>query len=139
MKAILQRDRAISDKAVFGHLTLTWNPGASAVYTAEPFQCIPAGIYNLIGHQGHKTDVWELQDVPGHTGILIHAGNFPADTTWNDEPRHADSQGCILVGFGMLAKVPMLLRSQDALEYLRHIFGVKPQGVPMNITLDVRD
>lgn len=46
-----------------------------------------------------------LQDVPGRSGILIHAGNHPYDT-----------QGCILVGVNI--RVGMILNSRDCLALL---------------------
>lgn len=46
-----------------------------------------------------------LQDVPGRSSILIHAGNYPRDTV-----------GCILVG--MNTKVGMVLNSRDCLARL---------------------
>ena len=46
-----------------------------------------------------------LQDVPGRSSILIHAGNRPYDT-----------QGCILVGVN--TKVGMILNSRDCLTLL---------------------
>jgi hypothetical protein len=40
-------------------------------------------------HDGVSFITFEVMDVPGHTGILIHIGNY------NDE-----SEGCILIGTG---------------------------------------
>lgn len=140
MRAIVQRDRSLTPKAVLSNVTLTWLASHPPLYTGEPLTCIPAGVYNLVGHQGlRKKDVWEVADVLGHTGILIHEGNFPCATMFNGAMHAPDSENCFLVGQGLDATIPMVLRSIPALEYLRHIFGVKPQGAPMNITLDVRD
>lgn len=54
---------------------------------------VPTGTYQCVRGK-HKlanmTDVFitfEVQNVPGHTGILFHAGNFDKD-----------SEGCILLG-----------------------------------------
>lgn len=140
MRAVLQRDRSLTAKAVFGKLSLSWMPSASAIFTGEPLSCIPAGIYSLIGHQGpQKFNVWELANIPGHTGILIHEGNFPVTTTWNGSVHEAESHNCILVGFGVLTSTPMLVRSDAALDYLRSIFGTKPAGELMNIELEIRE
>lgn len=50
--------------------------------------CVPKGVYGVVRHNGAKyKNVWRLLDVPGRSGILIHAGNTKADI-----------QGCILVG-----------------------------------------
>ena len=50
---------------------------------------IPAGTYRLTFEFSPrlKRETPRLQDVPGFTGVLIHAGNAPED-----------SEGCILVG-----------------------------------------
>ncbi len=62
-----------------------------------PHPCIPAGTYTVTVEPTHNPRLWSpmpdhglprLQNVPGRTGILIHAGNSTADT-----------EGCILVGF----------------------------------------
>lgn len=53
---------------------------------------LPAGVYKCVRgthtlHNGISLECFELQNVPGHTGMLIHPGNY------ND-----NSDGCILVG-----------------------------------------
>lgn len=135
MRAILQRDRAASDKVVFGKLTMPDIKNWPDIYTIEILNCIPAGTYELLGHQGEKKDVWELKDVPRHTDILIHVGNYCC-TVDDHEP---DSAGCILVGFGIDENIPMVMQSISAIKYLRTTWGIKNQGEPMNITLEVRD
>src|ERR1700743_2206922 len=50
--------------------------------------CIPTGTYLVVPHNSiAHPNVWELENVPGRSGILIHNGN-----TEND------SKGCIIVG-----------------------------------------
>jgi peptidoglycan hydrolase-like protein with peptidoglycan-binding domain len=51
--------------------------------------CIPPGTYKAIwSHQNDlNEDHYELQNVPGRTGIFIHEGNY-----------YSDSVGCILLG-----------------------------------------
>lgn len=44
------------------------------------------GIHNLANEPNLET--FELQNVPGHTGCLLHRGNYPQQ----------DSDGCILLG-----------------------------------------
>lgn len=50
--------------------------------------CIPAGEYKVMPYSSERfPNVYELQDVPGRSKILIHKGNFSTNT-----------EGCILVG-----------------------------------------
>ena len=50
--------------------------------------CIPAGLYRCRRHSSARyPDTFVVMDVPGRTGILLHAGNT-----------HRDTQGCILIG-----------------------------------------
>lgn len=58
----------------------------------RPFEsCIPQGVYAVEAYSSPKyPDVWELQEVPGRSKILIHAGNWASDV-----------QGCIAVGMGL--------------------------------------
>ncbi|MEO1945369.1 MAG: DUF5675 family protein [Candidatus Thioglobus sp.] len=78
---------------------LTFKEGEEELYvccTLEPtwadnkrnISCIPAGEYNVVKYSSEKyPEVYEVQDVPGRSKILIHAGNF-----------YKDTKGCILVG-----------------------------------------
>jgi hypothetical protein len=58
-------------------------------YTLEPVHPIPAGTYDLTVRFSPRFArlMPHVENVPGHTGILIHWGNFPANT-----------EGCTLVG-----------------------------------------
>jgi hypothetical protein len=69
--------------------------------------CIPEGVYSFSPHNGVKfKNVWIASNVPGRTGILIHAGNSTADTS-----------GCILVGQNF--EGDRLLNSLKTLDKLR--------------------
>jgi len=96
------------------------DPGGSHVcYTIErPWlnndsgtSCIPTGTYTCAPHNSAAhPNVWELENVPGRTAILIHNGN-----TEND------SLGCIIVGSsqGTLNGLPAVLGSKAMLDLLR--------------------
>jgi len=58
-------------------------------YTLEPANPIPQGTYDLtIRHSPRFNRAMpHVEDVPGHTGILIHWGNWAKDT-----------EDCLLVG-----------------------------------------
>jgi hypothetical protein len=92
---------------------------------------IPAGSYNVVIAPSPKfqKQMMRLEDVPGFTGILIHAGNSPEDT-----------HGCILLGYAFdavgnikggtsrAAVVELFIRVQEALQ--------KPEQVTITITDD---
>lgn len=73
---------------------------------------VPAGSYRcqLGPHQlstGPQFQAYEIQNVPGHSNILIHPGNT-----------QGDSSGCILVGLtrGAISGVPAVLQSRLAFQ-----------------------
>jgi len=79
--------------------------------------CVPTGCYTCIPHGwrggARFRSVWELEDVPDRSGILFHAGNTVADT-----------EGCILVGRGLIAVEGVrLIQSRDAIELMRKAIG----------------
>jgi hypothetical protein len=68
----------------FATLELPWRNNQRNV------SCIPSAFYNVIPRNAPKFgDHLHVLDVPGRTGILIHAGNWPREI-----------EGCILVGLG---------------------------------------
>ena len=76
---------------------------------------IPAGVYTCKPYSSAKyPDVYEICDVPGRTYILIHAGNFEADTT-----------GCVLVGLsaGILREKVAVMQSKQAMAELLKLIG----------------
>lgn len=109
MTETLLLDRHPSEKyGTFGHM---YRNGVQICVTCEPVDPIPCGTYLCEPHNGPKwQNVWKLQNVPGHTAILIHAGNTIKDT--------AD---CILVGdtFGRISGCDAILNSVLTLDHLR--------------------
>ena len=71
---------------------------------------IPEGTYDIVKHVSPRFGqcLW-LQNIPGRSEILIHAGNTPRDTS-----------GCILVGFALdgIEGRERLLASRAALKAL---------------------
>lgn len=70
--------------------------------------CIPAGTYTVKRHFSPKFGVcFKVEDVPGRSDILIHAGNT-----------HNDTHGCILLGlmFGTLGTTAAILSSKAAMD-----------------------
>ena len=56
--------------------------------------CIPPGTYHTIKYNSpNKGMVFLLENVPGRSGIEVHAGNYATG-------KKIDTQGCILVGSG---------------------------------------
>lgn len=105
LKLLLQRF-AYLPTGTFGELKL---PDGNSFMTVErpwldniPFDsCIPEGVYSL-GYRASQTfsattkgkflSGFEVKDVPGRSGILIHPGNWPSSV-----------QGCIAVGKTFIA------------------------------------
>lgn len=73
--------------------------------------CIPAGHYICQPHNSAAhPNVWEITNVPGRTGILIHNGNTIKDVL-----------GCVAVGMGRgtVDGLPAVLNSVATLNKLR--------------------
>lgn len=121
----LRLERKIAaNNAVIGVLTGLSVP----IYTLEDawrnnapnVSCIPPGTYKVKPHGWEEGTpfkykrVWQLQNVPGRSAILIHSGN-----------KHQDTQGCILVGLGaqISQTQSMVNDSKLALEILRREIG----------------
>ena len=75
--------------------------------------CIPEGTYTVLPYSSAKyQNVWELQDVPGRSKILIHVANYPDEV-----------EGCI--GLGLRFNGKGVLSSRDAIQE----FGELMHGV----------
>ena len=84
---------------------------------APDISCIPPGTYHCVRHISPKFplgNTWEVTNVPGRSGILIHAANDIADL-----------EGCIAVGdsFGEVAGNPAVLNSVSTLAMLNQKLG----------------
>lgn len=112
---------------VFSKLTLPWLQNYPDLYGGEPLNCIPIGIYKCVPYFSphRQEDTWLLQDVPGFDFIEIHSGNFGCATTINGLAHKSDTEGCLMYGFSLDEKIPMLLKSMPAIRYLHTIIGLK--------------
>jgi len=134
--------RFIHDKVTFGKLTLEWLPEHQDIYTIElpwkdnhkSISCIPQGIYNCRPYNSAKyRDVWKLLSVPNREAILIHSGNFACDVKLQVGSHTSDTEGCILIVFGIEENVPMITHSKAARDYLREALGSD------NFSIEVKD
>jgi len=124
--------RFSQDIVTFGKLNLEIE-GQPTIYTIErpwlnnqrDISCIPQGIYNFAPFKSIiKGNVWKTIYVPNRDNIEIHAGNYASPVMdLNGIFHEPETEGCILVGFGINEKVPMLLESLKALNYLRKTIG----------------
>jgi hypothetical protein len=88
---------------------------------ANTYTCM-LGSHQLVGAPAPE-NLYELQDVPGHTGILIHSGNVDGD-----------SSGCILLGQAKQGNE--ITNSRATLERIMSI----ENGMSFQLTvLDVQD
>jgi hypothetical protein len=110
MTETLELERHPSES--YGTFGVLLRNGAQIAVTCEPVvPAIPLGTYLCQPHNGPKfQNVWEVCDVPGHTGILIHNGNTIKDT-----------EGCVLVGstFGRIDGMDAVIDSVFTLDRLR--------------------
>ncbi len=102
IKANLKRTR-IDANGVFGLCKV----GDITLHTLEHnfngAPAVPSGTYTCIRHPPVrlKYETFMVTDVPGHSGILFHIGNY-----------NHDSIGCILLGQGEL--VDKIIQSKQA-------------------------
>lgn len=100
-----------SDDGIFGELSditgkriaFTLEHSYSKVPKLPPGQYVcRRGLHRLEG-MTDPFETFEIEDVPGHSDILFHVGNY-----------NKDSQGCVLLGRGRMG--PMLKFSRFAFE-----------------------
>jgi len=89
------------DQGMFGALLID---KAFFSYTLEPpwrdnqknISCIPEGLYHCsLTDSPRFGKAYQVEDVPGRTHILFHAGNFAGDKS---KGFLSNSEGCILLG-----------------------------------------
>ncbi len=130
-KIILQRDLKANVKVTFGKILLDWIPDHPDIYSIELKKhegehgfCITQGFYNCKPHNSiNHPNTYELLLVPNRTDILIHSGNFASDVKLQNGNHSSDTLGCILIGFGIEEEIPMIIRSKEAMDYLRKVLG----------------
>lgn len=90
---------------------LVWSLERPLLDNKTNISCIPEGTYKVRQYQSRKFGLtWRLEDVPGRTDILIHAGNTITD-----------SKGCILVGrsAGTYSKKNGVWQSREGMKVLK--------------------
>lgn len=126
-KLTLQRE-ASTDSGTYGKLTL---PSGASFITLElgwrnnkpRSSCIPAGTYVVkIKTGGKYKRAYRLEDVPGRSEILIHAGNRAGNTERGEK---SDVLGCILLGTAKMkfGNQPGIINSKVAMEQFMSLMG----------------
>lgn len=104
---------------------LPWNDNKPDI------SCIPVGIYQCKVVESEKFGVvYSIQEVPGRTDILIHAGNFAGVKT---KGYKSDIEGCILLGraIGDISGQKALKNSKETLK----TFMLDRQGQDFELTI----
>lgn len=107
---------------------LPWRGNACGV------SCIPIGSYVCRPYSSARySAVYGLDNVPGRSAILIHAGNWAGDTSLGFL---SDSQGCILPGRsrGQARGQLAVLDSAAAMRFLRGRLGTGIFTLHINTT-----
>lgn len=104
------------DTGIFGTLE---GEGLELATLEHNYDCkpkLPDGVYTCIRgqhvlHSG-PVEAFEVQNVPGHTGILLHVGNY-----------NQDSEGCVLLGLAHVGD--MITGSKSAFnEFMSKLTGI---------------
>lgn len=108
------------DGTVLNTLELPWRDNAPKISS------IAAGTYNC-KMRGTTSfgESYEVMNVPGRSGVLIHAGNSAGSA---DKGMKADSQGCILLGMGRAMKgtQKVITASKPAMAMFHEKMGKQP-------------
>ena len=94
-------------------------------YGMEPAKPIPAGTYNLVKYYSpkHSCYVPMVENVPGHGGVEIHAGNYPRDT-----------KDCLLIASGYMQKDFISSSGLAVKEFYQQFFKAVASGEKCTIT-----
>lgn len=94
--------------------------------------CIPNGCYSLHKTENRRTFggmliplTYEVEEVPGRSGILFHIGNYESDTS-----------GCILLGRYWLTvrdHKPMICQSKDAFNHFVSLIKKNPNSGQLTV------
>jgi hypothetical protein len=100
---------ALDSGLTFRTAELPWRNNARRV------SCIPKGVYECRWRTSPRFGpCYRIEDVPGRSEILFHAGNFAGDRSRGFQ---TDVEGCILLGLdvGVMDGQRAVLRSRVAL------------------------
>lgn len=123
-----------ADYGTFGRLHAEYIDGIFECETLElpwrdnrrSLSCIPTGTYQCDwSHSGKFGKCYRLRDVPGRSGILIHAGNYAGDRTLGLK---TNVEGCILLGMqrSKIGSEPAILQSKHAIHAFVEFMAEKP-------------
>jgi hypothetical protein len=132
MKVLLIRSRYRAD-GIFGEFKIY--PGGTVCQSLEhAYQNadgtyspkIPAGVYQCSLRHSPKfeRELYEVKNVPGHTDILIHAGNY-----------NEDSDGCILIGQGLGRKLNNGFMITSSIKALENFMAIE-HGADFDLTIE---
>ena len=96
----------------------------------QNISCIPAGEYDIIPFQSRRTiggtrNLYLIKDVPGRSGVFIHAGTHAGDVM---KGLDSDSLGCPLVGMkrGIYQGQRSVFHSRTAVRKLKAALNNEP-------------
>lgn len=117
--AVLRRTKT-GDTGTFGSLEVDGQTFVTGELpdrdNAPDLSSVPAGTYLCRWSESPRFGhVYQLQDVPGRSHVLIHSGNHCGDTA---KGLKSDVEGCILLGSskGLVGGQEAVVASRDALE-----------------------
>lgn len=114
-KATMGRLLVIANAELLFHCATIERPWLDNQRKASAF---PTGTYDIIKNMSPRfqTELWRIVDVPGRSGILIHAGNYAHQL-----------EGCVAVGQRHVDingdGIPDVTNSRQTLEKLHSIMG----------------